>query len=192
MRYFLVGNAPNCADAVVTNARHADVIVQCNGCTYAEFLPSAQVNYVFVTNTAPEPGTISAIERRLTSLRSLPVFTSTSIVLCRNPHAYRLGKYVLRAGFHIRKESVELNRLWPVRTVSFVSTVRLHMRLLRLGMRMSQMPSTGMVAYDWVRRRLRPTDSLLVAGFAHQGWPGHPWDLEREMIRPVTGAADCA
>ena len=187
MRYLLVGNAPNCADAVVANAKHADVIVQCNGCAYAELLPSAQANYVFVTNTAPKRGTISSIERHLTSLRSLPVFTSTYIVLCRNPTAYTLAKYALRADFHVRKDSVELSRHWPVRIVSFVSTVRLHVRLLNRGMAMGQMPSTGMVAYDWVHRRLRSTDSLRLAGFAHHGWSGHPWDLEREMIRPVTG-----
>ena len=189
MRYLLVGNAPNCADAVVTKAKHADVVVQCNGCAYAEVLPSARANYVFVTNTAPQSGTIRSIEHRLTSLRSLPVFTSTSIVLCRNPAAYTLAKFVLRAGFHVGKDSVELNRLWPVRTVSFVSTVRLHVRLLKRGMEICQMPSTGMVAYDWVRRRLRPGDSLLLAGFTHQGWQGHPWHVEREIVRPVTGDA---
>jgi hypothetical protein len=187
MRYLLIGNAPNCADAVVENAAHADVIIQCNGCTYAEVLPSVRDNYVFVSNTAPKPEIIGAIEHRLTSLRSLPVFTSTSIILCRNPRAYTLGAYLLRGRLNVRTEFFELNRFWPVRAVSFVSTVRLHTSLLKLGMQIRQMPSTGMVAYDWIRRRLRPTDSLLVAGFTHQGWQGHPWHLEREIIKPVIG-----
>ena len=168
-------------------AAHADVIIQCNGCTYAEVLPSVQDNYVFVSNTAPKPEIIGAIEHRLTSLRSLPVFTSTSIILCRNPRAYTLGAYLLRGRLNVRTEFFELNRFWPVRAVSFVSTVRLHTSLLKLGMQIRQMPSTGMVAYDWIRRRLRPTDSLLVAGFTHQGWQGHPWHLEREIIKPVIG-----
>jgi hypothetical protein len=46
MRYVLIGNAPNCADAVVKDAEHADVIIQCNGCTYAELLPAVQDNHV--------------------------------------------------------------------------------------------------------------------------------------------------
>ena len=143
MRYLVIGNAPNCADAVVESAEQADIIVQCNNCAYAELLPSAQHNYVLVTNTAPKPEIISALEHRLTSLRSLPVFTSTHIVLCRNPRAYALGKHVLRARFYIREELRELSRFWPVSTISFVSTVKLHVRLLRLGMQFNHMPSTA-------------------------------------------------
>lgn len=189
MRYLLVGNAPNCADAVVKMAEHGDAIVQCNNCAYAEMLPSVQHNYVFVTNTAPAPEMVRAIEKRLTSLRSLPVFASTDIVLCRNPYAYALGKYVFRERFDVYRCSSELSRFWPVRTVSFASSVRLHFALLKRGMEICQMPSTGMVAYDWVRRRLRPGDSLLLAGFTHQGWQGHPWHVESEIVRPVTGDA---
>jgi hypothetical protein len=48
----------------------------------------------------------------------------------------------------------------------------------------SFMPSTGMVAYDWLRRRLRTGDSLAVEGFAFQGWEGHPWQIESQLIRP--------
>lgn len=189
MRYLLVGNAPNCGDGVVKKAEHADAIVQCNNCAYAEMLPFAQHNYVFVSNTAPRPEVIRAIERRLTSLRSLPVFASTDIVLCRNPYAYALGKHVFGERFAVHRYASELNRFWPVRTVSFASTVRLHIDLLKRGMEIRQMPSTGLVAYDWVRRRLQPGDSLLLAAFAHQGWRGHPWHLEREIVKPVTGDA---
>lgn len=189
MRYLLVGNAPNCTDAVAKKAEHADAVVQCNNCAYARMLPSVQHNYVFVTNTVRRPGTIRALEHRLTSLRSLPAFASTDIVLCRNPYAYALGRRIFRGRFDVYRRSSVLSRFWPVRTVSFASTVRLHMSLLKRGMEIRQVPSTGMVAYDWVRRRLQPGDSLLLVAFTHQGWQGHPWHLEREIMRPVTAGA---
>jgi hypothetical protein len=52
------------------------------------------------------------------------------------------------------------------------------------GMPFRCQPSTGMVAYSWLRRRLRIGDSLAVEGFAFQGWEGHPWQIESQLIRP--------
>ena len=48
MRYLLVGNAPNSADAVVSAAARSDIVVQINKCHYAELLQQMRANYVFV------------------------------------------------------------------------------------------------------------------------------------------------
>ena len=47
------------------------------------------------------------------------------------------------------------------------------------------MPSTGMIAYDWLLRKLKPEDTLTVEGFTFEGWSGHPWEIESQLIRSV-------
>ena len=54
-----------------------------------------------------------------------------------------------------------------------------------LGMAPACMPSTGMIAYDWVRRRLEAWDYLFTEGFTFEGWAGHPWAIERQLIKPI-------
>lgn len=41
-------------------------------------------------------------------------------------------------------------------------------------------PSAGFMALNHVLRRF-PAAGITMIGFTFQGWPGHPWDLEREF-----------
>ena len=44
-------------------------------------------------------------------------------------------------------------------------------------------PSTGAVAIaEFLAHYRKPDDQILLAGFGHQGWDGHPWDAEREWV----------
>jgi hypothetical protein len=57
--------------------------------------------------------------------------------------------------------------------------------MLRAGMPPGNMPSTGMVAYHWLLKKLAPGDSLDIAGFTFEGWNRHPWEIERTIIKGV-------
>jgi hypothetical protein len=43
----------------------------------------------------------------------------------------------------------------------------------------------GMIAYDWLRRRLQPSDCLFTEGFTFEVWHGHPWAIEKQLIKPI-------
>lgn len=189
MRYLLIGNALNSADAVVKAAPSADIIIQHNTCDYAELLPQVRANYVFVTNSGPHA---YKIMNRLLALRQTPVFTTTRLILARNRAFYTLKKHLMRARKHpvwpayrIHRQWNAVSRIWPMQTMSFGSTVRLEGKLLRLGMARWRMPSTGMIAYDWLRRRLQPSDCLFTEGFTFEVWHGHPWAIEKQLIKPI-------
>lgn len=50
------------------------------------------------------------------------------------------------------------------------------------------MPSTGMRVIEEVVRNaiilgcIVPVERIYIAGFSHEGWPGHPWQAERAII----------
>jgi hypothetical protein len=44
-------------------------------------------------------------------------------------------------------------------------------------------PSTGLIVIaEFLTRRARADDAILLAGFGHQGWEWHPWEAERCWI----------
>ena len=46
-------------------------------------------------------------------------------------------------------------------------------------------PSTGiLVIEEVIANHLVDGDRILLAGFFHEGWDGHPWDAERKYIQP--------
>jgi hypothetical protein len=193
MRYLLIGNAENCTDAVAEAATRADIIVQINTCRYAELLPRVRANYVFVTNSGSAADTdADKIMDRLLSLRARPVFHTTRLILARNPAFYTLKKYWLCArrpspwrAYNIQQQWRALRKIWPMQSVALLPTVRLEREMRMLGMAPACMPSTGMIAYDWVRRRLEAWDYLFTEGFTFEGWAGHPWAIERQLIKPI-------
>jgi hypothetical protein len=42
-----------------------------------------------------------------------------------------------------------------------------------------------MIAYDWLLQRLKPEDTLTIEGFSFEGWAGHPWAIEGQLIRAL-------
>ena len=47
-------------------------------------------------------------------------------------------------------------------------------------------PSTGAVAIaEFLAHYSKPDDQILLAGFGHQGWDGHPWDAERAWVKDL-------
>lgn len=173
---------------------NADIVVQHNTCDYAELLPRVRANYVFITNSGPHA---HKIMRHLLTKRHLPVFTTTRLILARNPVFYTFKKYRLRAAKHPMWPTYEVHwcwravsRVWPIRTMSFMSSLRLERRMRELGMARWRMPSTGMISYDWLCCRLQPQDGLGIEGFRFDNWWGHPRDIERRLIKPIMGLPD--
>ena len=87
--------------------------------------------------------------------------------------------------YQLTKAWRSLAKHWPVECVTLLSSLRLEYQLRRLGMHHTAMPSTGMIAYDWLLRKLKPDDTLAVEGFTFEGWSGHPWEIESQLILPV-------
>jgi hypothetical protein len=44
------------------------------------------------------------------------------------------------------------------------------------------MPSTGAIVASYFVRRAKPSDRVVLAGFSHSGWSGHPWFAERRLF----------
>jgi hypothetical protein len=192
LRYLLVGNAPDCSDAVLKSAQHAEAIVQLNKCAYAEILPPDRTNYIVITNSGQVSEWLSIVDR-VASVITMPAFRNARVVFARNPLFYTLKKHAIRARGNPMWEFYRINRLqedrcsnWPLETSSFASTLRLEWKLLRLGMRKSSMPSTGMIAYHWLRERVTNTDAIILEAFTFHGWHIHPWPIEKQLVRPIT------
>jgi hypothetical protein len=183
--YLLVGNGP--APGLAAAVRKADAVVQINDCRHAQALPP-RTRYVFLTNSGPE---VSRLVGCLSSYRRED-FPYARIVLARNPAFYTLKQWLLRAmnrhwrDYELSQAWTQLRPMWPIETVSFLSALRLDRQLRALGMPGGCMPSTGMIAYDWLSRRLDYDDTLAVEGFTFEGWEGHPWNIERQLIRART------
>lgn len=49
-------------------------------------------------------------------------------------------------------------------------------------------PSSGAVVIaEYLAHYRKPDDEVLLAGFGHQGWDGHPWQAERTWIEELIG-----
>jgi hypothetical protein len=181
--YLLVGNAPS---ASLAAAVRADVIVQINDCPHAAALPVARNHYIFLTNSGPD---VSKLVDRLLSRRDY--IPHARVVLARNPTFYAIKKWLLRLrgrshwrDYQLTHTWRKLRGVWPVQKVSFFSTFRLEQKLIAMGMPPSCMPSTGMVAYDWLSRECHAGDSIAIEGFTFEGWDRHPWQIERQLVQP--------
>ena len=183
VRYLLVGNGP--AADIATKARHADAVIQTNSCVHREAIPPEKMSHVCVVNTS-DPASINGVAAMLRRLEELPA--QTCIVFTRNPTFYWLKSFAawlynpdgLRCFLPFK---IDLGR--SSETVSFLATCLLEFKMLRAGMPLRNMPSTGMVAFDWLSKKLKPGDSLDIDGFTFQGWDRHSWDVERKLIKGI-------
>jgi hypothetical protein len=184
MRYLLVGNGPS--HDVEAKAKHADAVVQVNGCAHGDLIPSGAATHIFIVNTGfiACPTVVKALLTKKDQL------FGARIVLARNPLFYRVKHRLAALARSWTTIDCVLNDAWkeldcPTEVVSFVSALSLEYKLWRLGKPPSFLPSTGMVAYHWLCRRLQPGDSLDVTGFTFEGWDGHPWAIEKRLITGV-------
>lgn len=177
-----MGNGP--APDIATKARHADAVIQINACAHREWIAPEKMSHVCVTNTS-DPATIESIVSMLLSL-DLPAHTR--IVFSRNHTFYWLKAFVAWLG-----QAKTVQNFLPFKidlarrseTISFLASCRLEYTMLSAGMAPGSMPSTGMVAYHWLSRKLRAGDSLDLAGFTFEGWDRHAWDVERKLLKGV-------
>ncbi|MDP9128067.1 MAG: hypothetical protein M3N08_07410 [Pseudomonadota bacterium] len=191
MRYLLVGNGP--APDIEAAAEQADVIVQINRCIHADRLPAERTRYIFLVNT--DVNLSARVVDELYAARDS--FKNVSIVRARNPTLYTFKKLLLIAqgkgrwrNFRLSPAWKRLRKLWPVQKVSLVSSFILEVEMSSRGMPLDFQPSTGLIAYRWLRARLKPGDSLDIAGFTFEGWDRHPWRIERQLVHPIYGEAD--
>ena len=187
MNYLLVGNGPTQNLAYASDA--SDSIVQINTCRHAAKLPVDKTHHIFISNMGnkvSEP-MCAAIEQQRALL------CHATVMLGRNPSFYASKRAVLqlqdwndeRLDYRLTDAWRTLAPRWRVERVSFLASVRLEFQLRQLGMRQASMPSSGMIAYDWLLRRLKPGDTITIEGFTFEGWHGHPWAIERNLIRTI-------
>jgi hypothetical protein len=182
MRYLLVGNGA--ATDIATKAKHADAVIQINRCAHREAIAPEKMSHVCVVNTV-DP---AAFHDTVAMLRGLNLPAHTKIVFTRNPAFYWLKSF---AAWLYNPDGLrcflpfKIDLAWSSETVSFLATCLLEFRMLRAGMPLRNLPSTGMVAFDWLSKKLRPGDSLDIDGFTFEGWDRHSWDVERQLIKGI-------
>lgn len=182
MRYLLVGNgaAPHIAD----KARHADTVIQINDCKHRDKIDPAKMALVVLVNVSDK----YVISKVVGMAQNLDLPAHTRILLSRNIAFYHFKNFLVwlkrgEAGRGLLPFRLDFDR--PVEMVSFFSSLRLELELLQNGMPMSFMPSTGMIAWWWLSRQLKPGDSLDITGFTFEGWGHHPWEIERSLVKGI-------
>jgi hypothetical protein len=194
MRYLLVGNAP--IDGMEASIRDADVIIQTNKCLHVDLIPRGKTKYVVITNTGTPSKKVVRHVRKLTTQNKLGDF---SLVFARN-EAYSLEKVrrlkavatgIFRFFRSYRSFRCPLDKKAIAAEFKLIEigadfSAQLDRRLMALGMKENQLPSTGLIAFEWIKTLMRPGDQLEPIGFTHQGWDGHPWTIEAQLVRPYT------
>lgn len=194
MRYLLVGNAP--IDGQEASIRDADVIIQTNKCLHVDLIPQEKTRYVIITNTGTPSRKVVRHVRRLRVGKKLGDF---SLVFARNEE-YSLEKVRrLKAtatglfrffrsyrSFRCPLDKKALAAEFKLIEISLDFSAQLDKRLMALGMKEDQLPSTGLIAFEWIKTLMQPGDHLEPIGFTHQGWDGHPWTIEAQLVRPYT------
>jgi hypothetical protein len=134
MRYLLVGNGPSAE--VANKARHADAVIQINGCAHRAAIPREKMSHVCVVNVS-DAGSIKGVAAMLRILEELP--PQTRIVFTRNPTFYWLKSF---AAWVLNPDPDGLRCFLPFKidldrsneTVSFLGACLLEAVMLRAGM----------------------------------------------------------
>ncbi len=184
MRYLLVGNANVFISSAL--AARADRVVQINDCVNNRPILAAKTIAVFLINSGKHHERMARLAQ---SYVERGLFPQATFILPRNPEFYAEKRRELQAAGHPNADAFEttldLARLpqgVPAQELSYADSADLRARLLAAGMEPHQDASSGMVAYDWIKRRMTPEDKLDVVGFGHAGWRGHPWAVEGRMM----------
>jgi hypothetical protein len=182
--YLIVGNGPT--NDLSSVLKTYDQFIQINDCIHSAHLSDFRTRYIFITNSGRVPSDVfNKLREKING------FTHTEVILVRNPLFYTLKSLVLRlagkrdwADFRTSAVFDGLKPKRKIRTISFFETLAIEIKLMRLGMRPSLMPSTGLIAYLWMMKRIMPIDTISLAGFTFEGWTGHPWDIEKAIVKP--------
>jgi len=188
MNYLLVGNGS--VQNLEYVSQKCDSIIQINTCRHALALPVEKTHHIFISNMGDKVSV--PLCDAIVNQRAL--LCHASVILARNPYFYTSKRFMLQmqdwnnaqADYRLTDAWQRLKEGWKIDRVSFLSSMRLEFKLRRLGMRYAMMPSTGMIAYDWLLQRLNPEDTLTIEGFSFEGWSGHPWAIEGQLIRAMT------
>lgn len=188
VNYLLVGNADIGDEALMRLGDWADVIVQMNKCRHLDRLPAEKTRHVVVTNTGVP--TRSIVGFFVTVVRK-KIPRDTDLLFTRNEQFYaekmerlRLAESAWFPKFECTfKKELVVGKV-PTAEVDYDFTEALEGRMRAAGMRDWQMPSTGMVAFEWFNARRAPGDEVKLIGFTHEGWGGHPWAVEKKLLAP--------
>jgi hypothetical protein len=187
MRYLLVGNGA-LLETDYDLIERAKVIIQINDCRHADKIPYHLTKYVFLSNT----GTNQCEKVVDAFLEKQHLFSEVQIILARNPIFYRLKKLALAIKRRPHGKHCTPSNAWnrlanspAIKKTSFLSSLRLDLKMIRMGMAPSYHPSTGMIAYDWLSRYLSINDRLDIIGFSFEGWSGHAWSVEKQIIKDI-------
>jgi len=179
VKYLLLGNG----DIADQPMPEADCVIQFNLCDHRDLVAPETQRFIFISNSGePAARTVDFLRANANH----PAIAGAMIICARNPGFYRLKQCWLRLTFskawrHYRVSPAP-GRLPKFETLTFPDAVRLERVMRHAGMPRTMMPSTGMIAWDWVHRRMHPGDHLSIAGFTWQGWEGHAWDIERRLM----------
>lgn len=187
-RIVIVGNGSfSCGEARAIDS--CDLIIRFNGCRSVGE-GGLRTDIVAVCNT----GRPAAAMIEHAAWRNSPAVKSTAKIWCvRDPSKFAELKPLIAIQYP------ELNDFCDDYTEGFASLAantgksfavipRRYHDVLDLELRgllpgAYVVPSSGLVAIAYVIGEVAaPGDQVLVAGFSHQGWDGHPFDAERGFV----------
>lgn len=182
----IVGNAPIDTD-MSENIDSADMVVRMNLCASFNGNTGSKTDIIALTNTG-EPAI--GFTRNQTESFWQASRASRTVLLCRSA----LGSFLNRTVYHRGEmapcfvdHSSLLKRHYKLRqkavlNASFSDDISLSSLLKPLQPEPFLMPSTGACVVNYFLRRKQPSDVLRIFGFAHYGWPHHPWNAERKWL----------
>lgn len=185
LKIAIVGNGSFCrADASVID--DCDFVVRFNDCR-SWGAGGLRTDVVAVCNTGrPAPLMI-----RQLSWRAHPAVSTASAIWCvRDSSKFAELKATLDPALEDFCNDYTAEFVMFARETAKDLTViprrhhdRIDGELRAIGSESYVVPSSGLIAIAYIVAELAgPEDSVMLAGFDHQGWSGHPFSAERQLI----------
>lgn len=184
MRVIIFGNGgirSDLREAVET----ADLVVRMNKCESQGLLTGSRTDILAITNTGPPPiGMLERTDEKFVAAFDearwilLPRNSLTNLYYSSSPgNAEYFENHDHEIVQAARAADKAILRAGPI------ESFYLFKKLLTLQDDDFLMPSTGACVVNYFSRRALASDHILLAGFQHIGWEGHPWSAEKELFR---------
>ncbi|AGB74956.1 hypothetical protein [Rhizobium tropici] len=191
MKYLILGNAPGLDPRAAI--ADADIVIQINSCIYLDEVSASKTKFIFITNSG-YPYDFSEYLTGFSSNKLKP-----TIVVARNPSLYEVKRRFLWnlnrsiSEYYVTyPETLErIDPYFPMELASEECGWEIERDLAANGCSAYYMPSTGYIAFHWIKKKISANDTVELFGFTHKGWPLHPWKYEQKMMHAFAYNCHC-
>lgn len=188
MRILLVGNG--IINENIDDASSAyDFVVQINKCKNSTKLLLEKTKYIFITNTG-NPSEADSIKESLVEIYNSNLNPVNPIIFFSRNRKFNEKKInIMKTNSDDRYFMFETtsgaDKYWgfPCKEVDEEFSTDHEILMLQHGMKPWEMPSTGIIAFHWLQREFGRSATIRIIGFSHEGWEGHPWEVERGLLQ---------